>query len=165
MALCRASPTESPHHQDVLPSILVEAVLTRLLFSVFLGQAREDGCSQPAAGACFLQLQLQVLLITHVLLLDHTVSIFTNWNINTQSMCPSSLPLIRCECKSISLNSVYQRFYAHLCTSQARTQNPRSLLLKTFSQKERRKAALLSIALARTSSLPIWLSFFASWLF
>lgn len=122
-------------------------------------QAKEDGYLLSAVGFHFLQLQSQVLLIMHLLPLLP----FRKWkNINTQSMCPSSHLLIRYQCRLTSLNWAGQRFEAHLYTSQARGSPCPTLLLKSFSHKGRRKAAFVLIALARTCTLPLWLSVFPS---
>lgn len=112
MFLHRDSQDESSHHLDVLPSLLVKVVLTHLWFLVILN------VRQKKMGVCYLQLDLISFSLKssslHIYLLE------SGKNNNTQSMCPSSHLLIRCQCKFISLNWADQRFEAHLYTSQAR---------------------------------------------
>lgn len=139
MALHQGSPTESPHHQDVLPSILVEAVLNHLWFS-FILNVRPKRMHVPCLQLDFASFtsSLKSSSFTHLLHLACTVIIFRKWNnINTQSMCPSSHLLIRRQCKSVSLNREGQMFEAHLYTSWTRDPTGYCLIPSTTKWGER----------------------------
>lgn len=151
-ALRGDSPAESHPHQDVLPSTLVEAVhgfqsssMSGARRWVFAARSWISLPPAPASSPPPHHTFPSSCLHSYV---------FRKWNnINIQSMCPSSHLLIRCQCKSFSLNSADQRLEAHLYPSWARA--PTRYCSKISSHEVRRKAAFLSMALARTTSLPL----------
>lgn len=125
-------------------------------FGHYQCQAKEDECLLSAVGSHFLQFQSQVLLISHLLPLP----LFTKWkNINAGAWVH---PLIFSLEGSLASTGQMKSWSPFLHIPGKRPSHLPALLLKSFRHKVRRKAVFVLIALARTPSLPLWLSFFPS---